>query len=86
MTISKRVLFVLLILPLLLTAQLNPYRTVEGIWGKLPEGRTWGSTSAVFPATDGSRNIWVAERCGLNSCTGSELPAEVQADHRTVKT
>jgi len=24
----------------------NPYQTVEG-WAKLPEGRTWGSTSAV---------------------------------------
>ena len=24
----------------------NPYRTIEG-WGQLPEGRKWGSTSAV---------------------------------------
>ena len=29
----------------------NPYRTVEG-WAKLPEGRTWGSTSAVDIDTD----------------------------------
>lgn len=61
-------------LPLILTAQPNPYSTVKGTWGKLPEGRTWGSTSAVFPATDGSGNIWVAERCGQNSCAGSDLP------------
>jgi len=27
-------------------SQPNPYRTIEN-WAKLPEGRTWGSTSAV---------------------------------------
>jgi sugar lactone lactonase YvrE len=44
----------------------NPYQTIEGHF-KLPEGRTWGSTSAVDIAPDG-RTIWVAERCGSNSC------------------
>src|SRR3989304_5887115 len=29
----------------------NPYRTIEG-WAKMPEGRTWGSTSAVGSAQD----------------------------------
>jgi sugar lactone lactonase YvrE len=36
-------------------------------WGELPDGREWGYTSAVYPAPDG-RHIWVAERCGGNSC------------------
>ena len=45
----------------------NPYRTIDG-WAKMPDGRTWGSTSAVYPARDGSGNFWVAERCGANSC------------------
>jgi streptogramin lyase len=49
----------------------NPYRTVEG-WAKMPEGRTWGSTSAVEIDKDGT-SIWVAERCGANSCVGSTL-------------
>ncbi|MBC7842785.1 MAG: hypothetical protein H7099_10750 [Gemmatimonadaceae bacterium] len=49
----------------------NPYRTVEG-WAKLPVGRTWGSTSAVAIDKDGA-SVWVAERCGQNSCVGSEL-------------
>ena len=49
----------------------NPYRTIEG-WAKLPEGRTWGSTSAVDIDNDG-KSIWVAERCGTNSCVGSKL-------------
>ena len=49
----------------------NPYETVEG-WAKMPEGRTWGSTSAVAIAKDG-KSIWVAERCGANSCAESQL-------------
>jgi hypothetical protein len=49
----------------------NPYRTVDG-WANLPDGRVWGSTSAVYPANDGE-NIWVAERCGTNLCVGSDL-------------
>jgi sugar lactone lactonase YvrE len=54
-------------------AQPNPYRTLEG-WARMPEGRTWGATSAVEVAPDG-RSIWVAERCGANTCAGSPLPA-----------
>lgn len=44
----------------------NQYKTVEG-WAKLPAGRKWGSTSAVEIDKDG-KSIWVAERCGANSC------------------
>ena len=49
-------------------SQPNPYRTLEN-WAKLPEGRHWGSTSAVDIDRDG-KSIWVAERCGANSCEG----------------
>ena len=49
----------------------NPYKTIEG-WAKLPDGRVWGATSAVYPASDG-KNIWIAERCGANLCAGSDL-------------
>jgi streptogramin lyase len=58
-------------------SQPNPYGTVE-TWGKLPEGRTWGSTSAVDIAPDGS--IWVAERCGANTCAGSNLAPILRFD------
>jgi sugar lactone lactonase YvrE len=44
----------------------NPFNTVKDYF-KLPESRTWGSTSAVDIDKDG-RSIWVAERCGQNSC------------------
>ena len=59
-------------------SQPNPYRTVEG-WAKMPDGRTWGSTSAVEIAPDG-KSIWVAERCGANTCAGSDLPAVLEFD------
>ena len=49
----------------------NPYRTIEG-WGKLPDGRVWGAISAIYPAKDG-KHIWLAERCGANSCVDSDL-------------
>jgi len=47
----------------------NPYQSIEG-WAKLPEGRTWGSTSAVEVDKDG-KSIWVAERCGPHTPTGN---------------
>jgi sugar lactone lactonase YvrE len=63
----------------------NPYRTFEG-WAKMPEGRTWGSTSAVAIDRDG-RSVWVAERCGANSCANSSLDPvlEFDADGNLVK-
>lgn len=56
----------------------NPYATVEG-WAKMPEGRTWGSTSAVAIDRDGT-SIWVFERCGQNTCATSNLPAILKFD------
>lgn len=57
----------------------NPYRAVEGVWGQLPAGRAWGSTSGVWPAPDG-RDVWVAERCGANTCEGSRLDPVLRFD------
>ena len=56
----------------------NPYRTVEG-WAKMPEGRTWGATSAVAIDRDG-QSVWVAERCGVNNCVGSALDPVLKFD------
>jgi sugar lactone lactonase YvrE len=58
-------------------AQDNPYRVVEG-WAKLPDGRTWGSTAAVD--IDANDHIWVAERCGANSCADSKLAPIMEFD------
>ncbi|MEO5895430.1 MAG: peptidyl-alpha-hydroxyglycine alpha-amidating lyase family protein [Vicinamibacterales bacterium] len=70
--------FGLLAIGWLAGVQPNPYRTVEG-WARMPEGRTWGATSAVDIDKDG-RSIWVAERCGANSCLNSDLPAVLKFD------
>jgi len=45
----------------------HPFKATPG-WGDI--GREWGSTSAVYTTADG--NIWVAERCGENTCVGHE--------------
>jgi len=56
----------------------NPYRTIENYF-KLPAGRTWGSTSGVAVDRDGT-SIWVAERCGANTCLGSNLDPILKFD------
>src|SRR3954449_4921814 len=86
-------LTVLLVVPVLAVAQdagsptndaPNNYTTIKDYF-KLPEGRTWGSTSAVDIDKDAT-SIWVAERCGQNSCldraTGkmSDLPVVLKFD------
>ena len=49
----------------------NPYRTVEGVWAPLPDGRQWGSTSLVDVSPDGE-TIWAVDRCGENTCVGHD--------------
>jgi sugar lactone lactonase YvrE len=56
----------------------NPYTTIEGS-AKMPAGRVWGSTSAVAIDGDG-QSVWVAERCGTNSCIGSSLDPVLKFD------
>jgi sugar lactone lactonase YvrE len=48
----------------------NPYSSVRN-WAQLPDGRKWGSTSGVTISPEG--NIWTYDRCGGNSCVGSNL-------------
>jgi len=61
----------------------DPFRAVEG-WAKLPAGRTWGSLTAVD--VDRNGNVWAAERCGANSCAGSNIPPVVELDQVTGRT
>jgi sugar lactone lactonase YvrE len=55
----------------------NPYRIIKP-WGTLPAGRVWGSTNAI--AVDGDGHVWVGERCGGNTCAGSDLPPILEFD------
>ncbi|MQA89475.1 MAG: hypothetical protein GEU90_04460 [Gemmatimonas sp.] len=56
----------------------NPYETVRD-WGTLPDGRSWGSVSAVHVDVDG-RHIWAGDRCGTNACAGSDVDPIVKLD------
>lgn len=47
------------------------FRAVDE-WARLPEGREWGAVTGVFPDPDGE-HVWVLDRCGANSCLGSDL-------------
>jgi sugar lactone lactonase YvrE len=58
-------------------SQPDPYRTIQNYF-QLPEGRTMGSTSAID--IDRAGNIWVADRCGANSCAGSALAPIMKFD------
>jgi len=56
----------------------NPYETVRH-WGTLPDGRNWGSVSAINVDVDG-RHLWVGDRCGANSCATSDVDPIVKLD------
>ena len=56
---------VLLLLTQAIAAQPNPYSRVAD-WPKLADLRALGNVSDV--STDSRGNVWVAERCGANSC------------------
>ena len=56
----------------------NPYSSVDG-WANLPGDRTWGSTAGVDIDPDG-RHLWAIDRCGTNSCAGSNLDPIVKID------
>ena len=59
-----------------LHAQENPYR--EDGWAKMPEGRRLGQMSAID--IDPAGNVWALDRCGANSCAGSNLAPAVKFD------
>lgn len=58
-------------------SQPNPYRRIDNFF-KMPPGRTMGSSSAV--AVDHHGHIWVAERCGANSCANSKIDPIMEFD------
>ena len=53
----------------------NPAPMVTANWGKLPEGRKWGSSAGIeIDPTDG--NIWAYERCGAGALQGDEISCD----------
>ena len=56
----------------------NPYETQRN-FGSLPDGRIWGSVSAVNIDIDGI-HVWAGDRCGTNSCATSDVDPMVRLD------
>ena len=56
----------------------NPYVTQRD-FGTLPDGRSWGSVSAVNIDIDGI-HVWAGDRCGSNSCATSDVDPIVKLD------
>jgi len=57
----------------------NPYRMLEN-WAQLPEGRQWGAPIGVEVDHRDGKSIWVFDRCGENSCTGSSVAPIMKFD------
>jgi DNA-binding beta-propeller fold protein YncE len=61
----------------------NPTAKVIKNFGMLPDARTWGSTAGVDIGPDG--HIWAYDRCGANSCAGSNVDPILKLDRQTGK-
>ena len=55
----------------------DPYRAGE-VWAKMAAGHAMGSTNTV--TIDSRGNLWVFERCGANSCAGSNADPILEFD------
>ena len=61
----------------------NPTANVIRNFGMLPDGRTWGSTAGVDIGLDGQ--LWAYDRCGANTCAGSNVDPILKFDRQTGK-
>jgi len=61
----------------------SPYGAPEHQWASPPSGQ-WGSTAGIERGPHGE--IWAIDRCGANSCDGSDKAPIVQLDMATGKT
>ncbi len=63
----------------------HPYEIIRS-FGVLPDGRSWGSVSAIHTDIDGV-HIWAADRCGTNSCaeSGVDPIVKLTPDGRVVE-
>ena len=58
--------------------QPDPYLRVAN-WAKMPAGRFWGASAGVDIDPDG-KSVWAIDRCGQNSCAGSNVDPILKFD------
>jgi streptogramin lyase len=56
----------------------DPYGHPIDNWAQMPAGRTLGLASGL--AFDREGNLWILDRCGANSCAGSNLDPVLEFD------
>ena len=61
----------------------SPFGTPERQWATSPAGASWGSSAGIERGPHGE--IWAIDRCGANSCDGSDKAPIVQLDPATGK-
>jgi hypothetical protein len=61
----------------------NPYQPPVESWGQLPDGRKWGGIGGT--SFDSKGHLWVFERCGANSCSGSDVAPILELDSASGK-
>jgi hypothetical protein len=61
----------------------SPYGAPEHQWAKPPTGTAWGSSAGIERGPHGE--IWAIDRCGANSCDGSDRAPVVMLDTKTGK-
>lgn len=61
----------------------QPYGAAEHQWASSPSGGQWGSSAGIERGPHGE--IWAIDRCGANSCDGSDKAPIVQLDMGTGK-
>jgi hypothetical protein len=61
----------------------QPYGAAEHQWATPPSGGQWGSSAGIERGPHGE--IWAIDRCGANSCDGSDKAPIVELDMNTGK-
>jgi len=61
----------------------DPFGPPQHQWASAPSGKPWGSAAGIERGPHGE--IWTIDRCGANSCDGSDLAPIIELDTRTGK-